>query len=158
MPQLLDRLDTLPHTHAHVDASQQNLLLSASEPDTVVVFDWGLGTLLPVGFDLGLLLAGLAQAGEADSSELAAIDPVIFQGYLDGLRDEGYEMAASVVRSGYIGDLAARSALCTLPVELLSAGLEPADDTVTAFERGLRLARVLVDLAAGLPSLALTGP
>ena len=153
IPQLLDLLDTLPQTHAHGDASPQNLLLPVSEPDTVVVIDWGFGTLLPVGFDLGQLLCGLAQAG-ADPGELAAIDPVIFQGYLDGLRDEGYEVPANVVRAGYIGGLAARSALCTLPVELLSAGLEPTADTVTAFEHGLRLARVLIDLAAELPSLA----
>ncbi len=152
IPQLLDLLDTLPQAHPHGDASPQNLLLPASEPDTVVVIDWGFGTLLPVGFDLGQLLAGLAQAGEADPGELAAIDPVIFQGYLDGLTEEGYEVAPSVVRTGYIGGLAARSALCTLPMELLLASTEAADDTVTAFERGLRLARVLVDLAAELPS------
>ncbi len=157
VPQLLDLLDTLPQTHAHGDASPQNLLLPASEPDTVVVIDWGFGTLLPVGFDLGQLLAGLAQAGEADPGELAAIDPVIFTGYLDGLADEGYEAATSVVRTGYIGGLTARSALCTLPMELLSGSAEPAADTVAAFERGLRLARVLVDLAAELPSLAAAG-
>jgi Phosphotransferase enzyme family len=150
-PELLDLLDTLPQTHAHDDASPHNLLLPASEPDTVVVIDWGFGTLLPVGFNLGQLLSGLAQAG-GDPGLLAAIDPVIFQGYLDGLRDEGYEVAASVVRTGYIGGLAVRSALCTLPVELLSAGLEPAAETVTAFEHSLRLARVLVDLAAELPA------
>jgi hypothetical protein len=156
IPQLLDLLDTLPQTHAHGDASPQNLLLPASEPDTVVVIDWGFGTLLPVGFDLGQLLSGLAQAG-ADPGGLATIDPVIFQGYLDGLRDEGYEVPAGVVRAGYIGGLAARSALCTLPLELLSAGLEPTADTVTVLERGLRLARVLVDLAAELPLLAAAG-
>jgi hypothetical protein len=156
LPQLLDLLDALPQTHAHGDASPLNLLLPASEPDTVVVIDWGFGTLLPVGFDLGQLLSGFAQAG-ADPGALAAIDPVIFQGYLDGLRDEGYEVRASVVRTGYIGGLAARSALCTLPLELLSAGPEPAAHIVTAFEHGLRLARVLVDLAAELPSLAPAG-
>lgn len=154
VPQLLDLLDTLPQTHAHGDASPQNLLLPASEPDTVVVIDWGFGTLLPVGFDLGQLLSGHAQVGEADPGELAAIDPVIFQGYLDGLRDEGYEVTPAVVRAGYLGGLAVRSALCTLPMETLLASTEAADDTVTAFERGLRLARVLVDLVAELPALA----
>jgi Phosphotransferase enzyme family len=159
IPQLLDLLDTLPLAHPHGDASPQNLLLPVGEPDAVVVIDWGLGTLLPVGFDLGQLLAGLAQVGEADAGELAAIDAVIFPAYLDGLADEGYQVADSIVRTGYIGGLAARSALCTLPVELLfaspeSAATGPAEDTVTTVERGLRLARVLVDLAAELPSLA----
>jgi Phosphotransferase enzyme family len=158
IPQLLDLLDTLPQTHAHGDASPQNLLLPAREPDTVVVIDWGFGTLLPIGFDLGQLLSGLAQAGEADPGELAAIDPAIFQGYLNGLHDEGYDVAESVVRTGYIGGLTARSALCTLPLELLLATTEAAEDTVAAFERGLQLARVMLDFAAELPSLAPAGP
>jgi hypothetical protein len=149
LPKLLDLLDTLPQTYAHGDASPQNLLLPASEPDTVVVIDWGFGTLLPVGFDLGQLLAGLAQAGQADPEELAAIDPVIFDGYLAGLRDERYHVDPGVVRTGYLGSLTARSALCTLPLELLG-NASATDEAVERFVRGLRLGRVLVDMAAQL--------
>jgi Phosphotransferase enzyme family len=152
LPQLLDLLDTLPQTHAHGDASPQNLLLPAGEPDTVIVIDWGFGSLLPVGFDLGQLLAGLAQAGQADPAELAAIDPVIFHGYIDGLRAEKYDMAAKDVRTGYLGGLAARSALCTLPLELLASSAVPSADAVDQFVHGLRLARALLDLIGGLPS------
>jgi Phosphotransferase enzyme family len=150
LPQILDLLDTLPQTYAHGDASPQNLLLPVSEPDTVVVIDWGFGTLLPVGFDLGQLLAGLAQAGLADSAELEAIDPVIFEGYLAGLSDEDYCVEPDVVRTGYLGSLTARSALCTLPLELLTNASET-DEAVERFVRGMRLGRVLVDLAAQLP-------
>ncbi len=150
LPQILDLLDTLPQTYAHGDASPQNLLLPESEPETVVVIDWGFGTLLPVGFDLGQLLAGLAQAGQADPGELAAIDPVIFEGYLAGLRDESYDVAPDVVRTGYLGALTARSALCTLPLELLT-NATVTGEAVERFVHGLRLGRVLVDLAAQLP-------
>jgi hypothetical protein len=55
-----------------------------------------------------------------------------------------------VVRTGYLGGLAARSALCTLPLELL-ASATPTSENVASFGHGLRLARVLVDLAAQLP-------
>ena len=150
LPRILDLLDTLPQTHAHGDASPQNLLLPANEPDTIVVIDWGFGTLLPVGFDLGQLLAGLAQAGKADPGDLSVIDPVIFDGYLAGLHAEGYEAEPVVVRTGYLGGLAARSALCTLPLELLTSAT-PTGETVASFVHGLRLARVLVDLASQLP-------
>jgi len=150
LPRLLDFLDTLPQTYAHGDASPQNLLLPVSEPDTVVVIDWGFGTLLPVGFDLGQLVAGLAQAGETDPDELAAIDPVIFEGYVEGLADEGYDAAASVVRAGFLGSLAVRSALCTLPLELLPGSTAPTAETVDKFVHGLRLARVLIDMVAHL--------
>ncbi len=74
LPQLLDMLDELPQTYAHGDASPQNLLLPEDEPGTIAVIDWGFGTLLPVGFDLGQLLVGLAHARDTDLSQLPAID------------------------------------------------------------------------------------
>ncbi len=146
LPRILDMLDALPRTYAHGDASPQNLLLPASEPDTVVVIDWGFGTLLPVGFDLGQLLVGLASAGQSDPLELAAIDAQIFPAYLDGLAAEDYKVESAQVRAGYVGGLAARSALCALPLELL--GGSDLDGEVEALMASrLRLTRVLVDMA-----------
>lgn len=145
LPAILDLLAALPQTHGHGDASPQNLLRPAGEPGTLVVIDWGFGDLLPIGFDLGQLLVGLAHTGETDPDELAAIDAAIMPGYLDGLADEGYEVDARLVRTGYLGGLAVRSALCALPVEQLS---EPArnDDQLALFATRLRLTRVMVDL------------
>ncbi len=138
-------LDALPRTYAHGDASPQNLLLPANEPDTVVVIDWGFGTLLPVGFDLGQLLVGLASAGQSDPSELAAIDKEIFPAYLDGLA-ANYKVEATQVRAGYVGGLTARSALCALPLEQLG-GPDPDGEIETLMTTRLRLTRVLVDMA-----------
>jgi Phosphotransferase enzyme family len=152
LPRLLDALDELPQTYAHGDASPQNLLLPAGEPGTIAVIDWGFGTLLPVGFDLGQLLVGLAHAGDSDLSEIAAIDAEIFPAYLDGLACEDYEADAAQVRLGYVGSLAARSALCAIPVELLTG--EPADAAVLALViRRLRLTRLMLDLASELTGL-----
>jgi hypothetical protein len=147
LPQILNMLDGLPQTHAHGDASPQNLLLPADEPGTVVVIDWGFGTLLPVGFDLGQLLVGLAHAGETDAGDLAAIDAVIFPSYLDGLAAEGYGARPAEVRAGYVGGMAARSALVALPFELLSSE-SVTEGAYAEIVRRLRLTRVLVDMAA----------
>jgi hypothetical protein len=111
LPQVLDMLDDLPQTYAHGDASPQNLLLPAGEPETIVVIDWGFGTLLPVGFDLGQLLVGLAHAGQTDPAAISAIDAEIFPAYLAGLAAEDYKVDPAKVRAGYLGSLAARSAL-----------------------------------------------
>jgi hypothetical protein len=148
LPKLIDVLEGLPQTHAHGDASPQNLLLPADEPGTIAAIDWGFGDLLPVGFDLGQLLAGLAHAGETDPADLAGIDAVIFPSYLEGLAAEGYDVAPQDVRTGYIGGLAARSALCTLPLEMLGSATPDQEETVALFADRLRLARVLVDMAA----------
>ena len=151
LPRLLDALDELPQTYAHGDASPQNLLLPAGEPGTIAVIDWGFGTLLPVGFDLGQLLVGLAHATDSDLSQLAAIDAAIFPAYLDGLASEDYKADPAQVRLGYLGSLAARSALCAIPVELLTGGAVPADAAVLALVlRRLRLTRLMVDLTSGL--------
>jgi hypothetical protein len=150
LPRLLDLLDKLPQTYAHGDASPQNLLLPAGEPGTIAAIDWGFGTLLPVGFDLGQLLVGLAHATDSDLSLLPAIDAEIFPAYLDGLAREGYHADPAQVRDGYLGSLAARSALCAIPVELLASGPagSPASAEVTAlFTRRLRLTRLMLDLA-----------
>jgi hypothetical protein len=147
LPQILDLLDRLPQTHAHGDASPQNLLLPAGEPGTVVVIDWGFGTLLPIGFDLGQLLIGLAHAGATDPDDLASIDTVIFGGYLEGLAAEGYSAEPADVRRGYLGGMAARSALAALPLELLSSAAVTDEAHAHVVQR-VRLSRVLVDMAA----------
>jgi Phosphotransferase enzyme family len=146
LPRLLDRLDALPLTYAHGDASPQNLLLPAAEPGTIAVIDWGFGTLLPVGFDLGQLLVGLAHAGLTDVSMLPAIDAAIFPAYLDGLAAEDYKVDPAEVRTGYLGSLAARSALCAIPAEQL--GSEPATaETVRLFAQRLSLTRLMLEMA-----------
>jgi hypothetical protein len=147
LPEILDLLDALPQTYAHGDASPQNLLLPADEPGTVVVIDWGFGTLLPVGFDLGQLLIGLAHAGETDPGDLPNIDAVIFPSYLEGLAAEGYGAWPRDVRAGYIGGLAARSALVSLPFEQPGSDRFSEEARAAVVQR-VRLTRILVDMAA----------
>ena len=66
--------------------------------------------------------------------------------YLDGLADEGYDVDPRLVRTGYLGGLAVRSALCALPLELLG-GPAQTDEQLAVFVTRLRLSRVMVDLA-----------
>jgi hypothetical protein len=146
LPQLLNRLDKLPQTYAHGDASPQNLLLPAGEPGTIAVIDWGFGTLLPVGFDLGQLLVGLAHAGKTDPEAIRDLDAEIFPAYLEGLAAEGFPAEPAQVRTGYLGSMAARSALCALPLEQLSDA-PPTAEAGELLALRLRLTRVMLDLA-----------
>ena len=66
---------------SHGDASPQNLLVPASEPDTFVVIDWSFHGPLAVGFDLGQLLIGLAHAGRLTADVL----PDVLSGRPSGL-------------------------------------------------------------------------
>jgi len=78
---------------------------------------------------------------------LPEIDAAIFPAYLDGLRAEDYEADPDLVRAGYVGSLAARSALCALPVELLTSA-SPDEETEALFLQRLQLTRAMVDMAA----------
>ena len=156
LPQVLDMLDDLPQTYAHGDASPQNLLLPADEPGTIVVIDWGFGTLLPVGFDLGQLLVGLAHAGRTHPAAIPAIDAEVFPAYLAGLAAEDYEVDPAQVRAGYLGSLAARSALCAIPFEALENAV-PSEQTVAMFAGRVRLTRLMLDMADGVAGPALLG-
>ncbi len=77
--------------------------------------------------------------------ELPAIDAAIFPAYLDGLAAEDYKVDPAQVRAGYVGGLAARSALCAIPVEKL--GQAPTAELTELFVDRLKLTRLMVDMA-----------
>ena len=148
LPMVLDvlaELDALPQTYAHGDASTQNILICDGEDDLVVI-DWGFGTPLAVGFDLGQLLVGPMHAGLTPASDVATIDASIFDAYLRGLADEDYAADPEDVRFGYLGSLFARSLFTALPtVELRGPDSESLRRSVR--ER-VDLTRAMLDLTA----------
>jgi hypothetical protein len=148
LPLVLDvlaELEALPQTYAHGDASIQNILICNGEDDLVVI-DWGFGSPLAVGFDLGQLLVGPMHAGLTPASDIARIDAAIFDAYLGGLADEGYAADPEDVRFGYLGSLFARSLFTALPtVELRGPDSDSLRRTVR--ERVV-LTRAMLDLTA----------
>lgn len=127
LPDVLDALDDLPQTYAHGDASVQNLLRSRAGGE-VVVIDWGFGSLLAVGFDLGQLLVGPMHAGLTSADDVPAIDAAILPAYVAGLAEEGWSVPAEVVRFGHLGSLFARSLFTALPVDALPDVTDVTDD------------------------------
>jgi hypothetical protein len=152
LPALLDLLDTLPLTYGHGVASPQNLLIPRGDRKTRVVIDWGMETLLPIGFDLGQLLIGLAHADILGVDELPAIADAIVPAYLEGLRAEGFSVPDDVVRTGFIGSITCRSALSAIPFP--GPGVPPVSHR-TMVNR-LRLSRYLLDLAKFLQPTSTT--
>ncbi len=146
VPSLLDRLDELPQTYAHGDASPQNLLIPSGDRTTRVVIDWGLEKLLPIGFDLGQLLIGLVHADELPPQTLPAVEQAIVPAYHRGLEEEGCRVDQATVREGFVGSLICRSALSAIP--FTTPAQQPVRET-TMVNR-LRLSRYLVDLASTL--------
>jgi hypothetical protein len=147
LPGVLDRLDALPQTYQHGDASPQNLLVPKDEPDEFVVIDWGFDCPQAIGFDLGQLLVGLAHAGEVDADALPTIHTIIVKAFLEGVAAEGMEVTEEEVLYGYLGSLMARATFTALPLEQLGKLTECGVDL---FEQRVRLTRTLVDLVSSV--------
>ncbi|WP_144126718.1 aminoglycoside phosphotransferase [Catellatospora sichuanensis] len=148
VPEILDRLDTLPQSLAHGDASPQNLLVPRGEPDVFVAIDVAFQCPLAVGFDLGQLLVGLAHAGHVEAAVLPAIHELLVPAYLEGMGAYGVEADPDAVAYGYVGGLVTRAALTSLPFETLNA---PHTEQLTELWRQrAALTRFLADLGLEL--------
>lgn len=139
----------LPQLMIHGDASPQNLLVPAEEPDSFVAIDWTLGGVAAVGDDLGQLLVGLAHPGELAVTALPELREVLVHAYVAGLGREELAIPEAVVRFGMDGGLVMRSAFTSLPVERLGEPIT--DELVELIATRVRLTRYLVDLGLALP-------
>jgi hypothetical protein len=99
----LDTLDRLPQTICHFDLFRRNLFArkTADGDDQTVVIDWAFVGRGPIGADLNpLVWFSIAVAGvEMDKSP--EIEKIVFEGYLEGLREVGWQGDPQQVRLGY---------------------------------------------------------
>ena len=119
---LVDELGSMPLGTAHGDACPNNLLLTADD-DGFVLIDYGFWCEAPLGFDLAQLLVGDVQIGRRDAEGLVELERSILPSYVDGLRAEGCDVDASLVRRGHALQLMVFTGLSTLPVR--APGREP---------------------------------
>jgi len=100
--EILDRLDALPQTFCHMDAFRPNLFdrIAAGTRQTVAI-DWSYAGIAPIGADVGHLVVGstLPMAGHAP--EIGALAAAALPGYIDGLRDGGWDGPAADVQAAF---------------------------------------------------------
>ncbi len=139
-------LDALPQRYVHGDASPQNLLVPADDPDGFVAIDWSLIGPAVVGFDLSQLVVGRIHTGQLPAAALGSLIDTVVAAYVAGLADEDDPVPADMVRAGFVGSLVVRSAFSALPLARL---VDPPDPALAALVVArVRLTRHLVDLAA----------
>jgi len=96
----LDALDRLPQTLCHLDLFRLNLFArkTADGDAQTVVIDWAFVGRGPIGADLNpLVWMGIALAGVA----LDQLQEIVLEGYLEGLREAGWQGDPQQVRLGY---------------------------------------------------------
>src|SRR5882757_564089 len=148
VPRIVDRLTRLQQLMMHGDASPQNFLVPAADPDTFVLIDWGMGGLAAAGDDLGQLLVGLAHADQLAISDLPNLREALITAHAEGLATEDWALDEASVRYGLDGGLVIRSAFTSLPYERLDEPIT--DELAEFFAARLRLTRYLVDLGLAL--------
>lgn len=99
----LDALDRLPQTICHFDIFRRNLFAkkTAIGDHQTVLIDWAFVGRGPLGADLNpLVWMSIALAGE-DLEVIKELEEIVFKGYLEGLREVGWQGDPQKVRLGY---------------------------------------------------------
>lgn len=96
----------------HFDATRHNLLArrSADGGDETVAIDWAFIGTGAIGEEINLLIPSPFFRFEADMGEAERHERVVFDGYLQGLRDAGWRGDWKTVRFGYTASAALRTA------------------------------------------------
>jgi hypothetical protein len=106
----LDALDRLPRTLCHFDAWRTNLFARASPEgqEQTVAIDWAFVGIGAVGEEINPLVWASLTFFEIEPEEARALDPIVFEEYLAGLREAGWQGDAGQVRFGYAASAALR--------------------------------------------------
>jgi hypothetical protein len=99
----LDALDRLPQTLCHLDLFRRNLFArkTADGDDQTVVIDWAFAGRGAIGEELVPLVWASVIFNEVDLAQAQALEDVVFEGYLEGLRDAGWRGNPRQARLGY---------------------------------------------------------
>ena len=123
-PQIIAALARLPKALCHNDAAHANLFVRARADGTMetVAIDWeGVGATA-VGAEIAGLVFGTLRQGVLAVEQAQALEAVVWEGYLAGLREAGWHGDETLVRLGYTGAVALRWSLLVSALRVLADG------------------------------------
>lgn len=96
-------LEALPRIFSHFDSQRRNLFIRTTETgrEELAIVDWAMCGWGPVGAELYALVGMSFILYPIELAQIQAIDRAVFDGYMRGLRDSGWEGNAALVRLGY---------------------------------------------------------
>jgi hypothetical protein len=101
-------LEALPQCFSHFDSQRRNLFIVQRQDgsDELVLIDWALCGLGPLGAELYALVGMSSILLEWSPAALPELDAAAFGSYLSGLQEAGWRGDARRVRLGYVAWLA----------------------------------------------------
>lgn len=109
----LSALERLPRTFCHLDAFRRNLF-ARQGPDgreETVAVDWSYTGIASIGEELVPLVGATLSFFEVGPDRAQELDQIVFDGYVQGLRDAGWEGDPRLARLGYLAGLQIRYTL-----------------------------------------------
>lgn len=91
-------LERLPQVFCHQDAFERNMFCRGEE---LVAIDWGYAGIAPVGTELAALIGVAFGLAHFPSSQARELDQACFDGYLEGLRQAGWQPDSRQLRLSY---------------------------------------------------------
>ena len=143
LPRYVDEVERMPTGTSHGDACTNNILVRPDSDDLVLI-DFGFWMPQPFGFDLGQLLLGDLQLGRSPAHELHRNETACTAAYVEGLRAEGCDVEAALVRRAHALLMLIFSGMSAIPVEHLGSPPTPESHRITA-ERAAA-ARFMLDM------------
>ncbi len=120
---ILDKLESLPQVFSHQDAFRRNLFARGGK---TLAIDWGYMGIAPVGTELVALVAASLGFWEIPADKVLELDRQCFEGYLQGLREAGWQGDPKLVRTGYALGLMMRYPIGGQVGEMVPAFLDKA--------------------------------
>jgi hypothetical protein len=103
-PAWIDRIEHQPQTFAHLDAFRRNMFSRSDKQSNLqtVIIDWAFAGNAAAGEEIGPLVAASLNLLEFDSTQARSLDQVVFEGYIQGLREAGWRGDPRAVRWTYV--------------------------------------------------------
>jgi hypothetical protein len=107
---LLKHLERLPQTLCHFDAFRGNLFAQHGSDgrEQTVAIDWAFVGSGPIGAEIVALVWVSLVSMNIEARQAQELDSLVFEGYLDGLRDAGWCGAPGQVRLAFTAATALR--------------------------------------------------
>jgi Phosphotransferase enzyme family len=109
-------LDRLPTCFCHHDAFRRNLMLrpTADGTDELVAIDWSFVGSGKVGQETAMTTTGALEFLEVPAANARELDQAVFDGYVAGLREAGWQGDLQPARFGYTATAALNFALANV--------------------------------------------
>lgn len=100
----LDAMDQLPQTLCHLDLFRRNMFLmnNVSSRKQTVAIDWAFVGIGCIGADISPLVIASLAFFEVGLDKVHELDQIVFDGYLEGLRQAGWQGDPRQARLGYL--------------------------------------------------------